>query len=71
MFVITAEVYIFGALVYLILGRADRQRWAGGDDHVRIKVAKKTVGKESADDGCAATDGERKETKTFSNAKKD
>ena len=71
MFIITAEIYIFGALVYIILGRADRQRWAGGD-HVRIKVAKKTAAgnKELANDDGA--DGERNEMKTFSSsAKKD
>ena len=30
MFIISAELYIFGALVYLILAQGERQWWAGG-----------------------------------------
>ena len=31
MFIIAAEVYIFGALIYIILGQGERQSWAGGE----------------------------------------
>ncbi len=28
---ITAEIYIFGAVIYIIFGRGERQSWAGGE----------------------------------------
>lgn len=31
MFYITAEVYIFGVIIYLLLGSGDLQPWAKGD----------------------------------------
>ena len=34
MFLISAEIYIFGALIYIILGRGERQWWAGGEERV-------------------------------------
>ena len=30
-FIISAEVYIFGAIMYIILGKGERQWWAKGD----------------------------------------
>ena len=30
MFIIAAEIYVFGAAVYIILGKGKRQWWAGG-----------------------------------------
>ena len=41
MFLLSAEIYIFGALVYLILGRGERQPWAGGEEKKDGKDAKK------------------------------
>ena len=29
-FLISAEVYLFGAIIYLILGRGEKQWWADG-----------------------------------------
>ena len=29
-FILAAEIYVFGALVYVILGRGDKQWWAEG-----------------------------------------
>ena len=29
-FIIAAEIFVFGAIVYLILGKGERQWWAGG-----------------------------------------
>ncbi len=31
-FIISAEVYIFGALVYIILAKGERQWWTGGKE---------------------------------------
>ena len=31
-FTIAAEIYIFGAILYIILGKGERQPWAGGGD---------------------------------------
>ena len=30
MFIIAAEIYVFGALVFLILGSGEKQPWADG-----------------------------------------
>lgn len=30
MFLIAAEVYAFGAIIFMILGKGERQWWAGG-----------------------------------------
>ena len=32
-FIIAAEVYVFGAIVYLLLGSGKKQSWADGYDH--------------------------------------
>ena len=36
-FIIAAEVYLFGAVVYLILGEGKRQWWAGGSNGIERK----------------------------------
>ena len=36
-FIIAAEVYLFGAVVYLILGEGKRQWWAGGTNGIESK----------------------------------
>ena len=36
MYIIAAEVYVFGAIVYAILGEGRRQHWAGGEKDVGV-----------------------------------
>ena len=36
-FIIAAEIYLFGAVVYLILGEGKRQWWAGGSKGIERK----------------------------------
>ena len=33
MFIIAAEIYVFGALAYLLLGNGEKQWWADGVEH--------------------------------------
>ncbi len=40
MFIIAAEVYVFGAIVYIILGKGERQWWAGGERKDRLDMVK-------------------------------
>ena len=40
MFIIAAEIYIFGALAYLLLGSGKKQWWADGVKH---EANKKTI----------------------------
>ena len=43
-FIIAAEIYVFGAVVYLILGRGERQTWAGGKGSEGVnRTGKKSI----------------------------
>ena len=33
MFIIAAEIYVFGAIAYLLLGSGEKQWWADGVEH--------------------------------------
>ncbi len=35
MFIVAAEVYVFGAILYVILAEGKRQWWAGGERRKR------------------------------------
>ena len=41
MFIIAAEIYVFGAAVFVILGKGERQWWAGGSRGDGLRRKKK------------------------------
>ena len=41
MFIVTAEIYLFGAAIYAILGRGERQWWSSHYVPVPVELLKK------------------------------